>query len=209
MRCLSALIIVMTLCLSLSAQAHPHIFVATSLSIVTDDQGRAAGVEVQWSYDDLYSLLVLEDMELDSDYDGILTPDEQAKLAGFDMNWIEGYEGDLYATGPDGAIRLSAPEPLDTRFADGKITTRHLRWFDRPQARLVLKAYDPTFYTAYDMTGGVNAPKECQTALTVADEDAAFALVDSMMKQGDYSEDDYPEVGEAFADTITVTCLGD
>ncbi len=206
MRYLLAPICSLALCVPLPAFAHPHIFVATSLTILTDDRGHATGVEVQWSYDDLYSLLVLEDMELDGDYDGILTPEEQARLTGFDMHWVEGYEGDLYASGPDGPVRLSAPEPLDTRFADGKIITRHIRRFDQPQSQLVLKAYDPTFYTAYDLTGGVKTPDACRTALTVADENAAFALVETKLKEGNYSEDDYPEVGEAFADTVTVTC---
>ena len=191
------------------ALAHPHIFVDTGLRILGDEQGLAIGVEVTWAYDDLYSLLVLEDMELDGDYDGILTPAELAKLDKFDMNWVEGYEGDLYVRGAEGKIPLGGPKPVDTRFEAGKIITRHIRYFPKPQKAIELRAYDPTFYTAYDLSGGIVAPEGCTVLRHEADLDAAYARVEALMKETDYAEDDYPEVGDAFADTVAVTCAGD
>lgn len=190
------------------AQAHPHIFVETALRIVTDASGRATAIEVSWTYDDLYSLLVLEDMDLDSDYDGLLTEGEVSRLQGFDMQWVSGYAGDLYAQGPEGDIALGAPQPVETVLAQGRITSRHVRALAAPQTDLVLKAYDPTFYTAYDLTGGVQVPAGCVSTLRAADTDAAYARVETLMKEGNYADDDYPEVGEAFADTVQVTCNG-
>ena len=93
------------------AGAHPHIFVDTGLTFVTDDAGRLTGVEVLWSYDELYSLLILEDMSLDPDYDGVLTEAELAQLQGFDMQWMEGYAGDLYLTVAGQPVPLGPPEP--------------------------------------------------------------------------------------------------
>lgn len=189
--------------------AHPHIFVDTSLRIVTDENGHAIGVEVTWAYDELYSLLVLEDMGLDSDYDGVLTPAELARLDGFDMKWVQGFEGDLYARGSDGPISLVAPKSLSTRFEAGKIITRHLRPFPSAQKTFELRAYDPTFYTAYDLSaGGVSAPSGCAIDRQVADLDAAYAKVEKLMSEDDYAEDDYPKVGDAFADKVIVTCTG-
>ena len=69
------------------AAAHPHIFVDTGLRLATDEGGRLSGVEVAWEYDELYSLLVLEDMELDDDYDGKLKPEEMARLAPEPSSW--------------------------------------------------------------------------------------------------------------------------
>jgi ABC-type uncharacterized transport system substrate-binding protein len=203
---LRPLLLSVALCLPQMAQAHPHIFVDTTLRVLTDDQGRAIGVEVTWAYDELYSLLILEDMELDSDYDGILTGEELARLHKFDMNWDAGFAGDLYATGGAGALALGAPQPVETRFENAKIVTRHIRSFAQPQQGVVLRAYDPTFYTAYDLTGGVHAPEGCTVHRQAADLDAAYDKVAKMMDQNDYADDDYPAVGDAFADTVTVTC---
>ena len=186
--------------------AHPHIFVDTALQVVTDDSGRIVGVEITWTYDELFSLLVLEDMELDSDYDGELTEAELQQLQGFDMNWIEGYPGDLYALRDGTLLQLGPPQPRGTEFAGGKITSRHFRTIDQPGTFVTLRAYDPTFYTAYDLTGGVHAPDGCNVAIDKPDLDAAYAQVEEKLKDMPPDPDDYPEVGDLFADTVRVTC---
>lgn len=187
--------------------AHPHIFVDTGLKLIADDAGRIIGVDVTWRYDPLYSLLVLEDMELDSDFDGMLTADEQDALTGFDLKWDAGFEGDLYASGPEGRLALGAPEGRGTRLMGEQITSRHFRAFDRPVSQVSLKAYDPGFYTAYDLTIGIDLPEGCKAVVRKADTDAAYARVSALL--GDAVDDldaDYPEVGEAFADEVIVTC---
>ena len=55
-------------------------------------------MRVTWAYDEFYSLLVLEDMRLDQDADGVLTEAEEQFLSGFDAQWVEGYNGDLVMT---------------------------------------------------------------------------------------------------------------
>ena len=186
--------------------AHPHVFVDTALHVMTDDAGHITGVEVHWSYDELYSLLVLEDMELDGDYDGKLTEAELQALDGFDMQWIEGFEGDLYARNGAAPVALGAPQGRGTSFENGKITTRHFRAIEGGGDELILRAYDPTFYTAYDLTGGVHAPEGCEVRIDRPDMDAAYAAVDEALKDMPPDPDDDPEVGDLFADTVRVTC---
>ena len=73
----------LALCLTLFASplaAHPHIFVNTGLSFVLDGENRLTHVQVTWEYDELYSLLVTEDMGVDSDYDGVLNAEDIAVL---------------------------------------------------------------------------------------------------------------------------------
>ncbi len=195
------------------AVAHPHIYVETGLRVVTGEGGRIEGVEVTWRYDEFYSLLVLEDMELDGDYDGRLTAEELARLDGFDMQWVEGYEGDLYASEAGDKLSLGKPEPRGTEFADGKITTRHYRAVDfggHPDGGpVVLKAYDPGFYTAYDLNLGVDVPKGCEVAIHRADiGEAQKKLLDELAQIPADEDSDYPEVGETFADAVEVTCAG-
>jgi ABC-type uncharacterized transport system substrate-binding protein len=164
---------------------------------------------VHWSYDELYSLLVLEDMELDDDYDGVLTEAEVQALHGFDMNWVEGFAGDLYATRGGDALQLGPPQPRATSFDNGKITTRHFRALsDGATQRVTLRAYDPSFYTAYDLTGGVHAPAGCTVTIEKPDLDAAYAKVEKKLEGMPPDPEDYPAVGDLFADTVVVTCGG-
>lgn len=190
------------------AAAHPHIFVDTGLRLATDEGGRLSGVEVAWEYDELYSLLVLEDMELDDDYDGKLKPEEMARLDGFDQHWVEGYAGDLYLSGEGGTVRLGPPENRGTSFENGRITTRHFRAIEGAgTGPWEIRAYDPTFYTAYDLTRGIATPAGCEARVVAADLDAAqLALQAELAKIPADAESDYPEVGEIFADRIVVTC---
>ncbi|GGL92351.1 polyphosphate kinase [Pseudooceanicola nanhaiensis] len=193
--------------LPLGAQAHPHIFVDTALALVTDAAGRPAGVEVTWRYDEFYSLLIFEDMGLDGDYDGTLTEAELARLTGFDMQWVDGYAGDLYVSAASGPVTLGPPEPRGTAVSGGRIETRHFRPFaEAAPPDLVLRAYDPTYYTAYDLTGGVTAPEGCAAVIEDPDLEAARKRVEEELDGRPPTIDDFPEVGEAFAQTVTIHC---
>lgn len=203
------LVIALLVCLSATPlAAHPHIFVATGLRLVLDEAGNMAGIEVAWQYDELYSLLVLEDMEMDGDYDGVLTPGELARLDGFDMHWVEGYAGDLYLGAGGAPVALGPPERRGTTFDAGRITSRHFRPIAGGKARaLAIRVYDPTFYTQYDLGLGIDLPTGCTAVVAPADIGAAQqALLDELAKLPMDAESDYPEVGAQFADRIEVTC---
>ena len=72
----------------------------------------------------------------------------------------------------------------------------------------MVKAYDPTFYTAYNLDGGVSVDGPCAVEVLPADLDAAFTQVEELLYARPSSdfEEDYPAVGESFADTVTVKC---
>jgi len=195
------------------AGAHPHVFIDTGLKLVFDDQGRLSAVDVTWAYDPLYSLLLLEDMQLDPDLDGVLEPDELEQLEGFDMNWVEGYEGDLYLQA-GGAVALTAPEPLETRVEKEQIVTVHRRALVEPLAvsePIVIQAYDPSYYTAYAVTLDVETEgrENCETSLQPANIAAASDLLEELLFTVPQAQldDEFPAVGEHFADTVTLTCV--
>lgn len=190
------------------AAAHPHVFVDTALRVVVDDAGNLEGVEISWTYDDFYSLLLLSDLGLDNDGDGRLRKDELARLDGFDMNWIEGYQGDTHATRNGAPVALGPPQPRGVSVKRGLITSTHFRAATGSAEGLVVKAYDPTFYTAYSLEGTVEVEGPCTAQVLPADLDAAYSLVEELLyaTPAADAEESYPEVGEAFADTVTVTC---
>lgn len=191
-----------------AALAHPHVFVDTQLRLQINEAGIFEGIEVKWTYDDFYSMLLLADMGLDRDGDGRLVQGETILLDGFDRQWIEGYQGDTYVTRDGVPVALGPPEGRGTTVENGLITTTHFRAASGPADGLVIKAFDPTFYTAYSLVGPVDTGAFCEAAILPADLDAAYTLVEELLYATPSSdaEQDYPEVGEAFADTVRLTC---
>lgn len=78
--------------------AHPHIFVEAELDVIFDAENSPEALRISWHCDPLFSTLLVSDMGLGDDYDGILSPDEVVELQGFDMNWRDGYHGDTLVT---------------------------------------------------------------------------------------------------------------
>ena len=189
-------------------QAHPHVFIDTGLHAVVDTDGTFKGLEVRWAYDDFYSLLIFADMGLDPDGNGVLTPEEINQLDGFDLQWIEGYEGDSYATSNGAPIALGPPQSRGVTVENGRIITTHFRAADAPAAGLQIKAFDPTFYTAYALVGQVLVDGPCTSHIEPADLDAAYTRLEELLYATPEAEatDYYPEVGESFADTVMLSC---
>ncbi|MBD3665788.1 DUF1007 family protein [Sulfitobacter aestuariivivens] len=196
--------------------AHPHIFIDTGLEVIVDEEGHVTYVKVTWTYDALYSLLVTEDKGMDLDGDGALSPEEEDALAGFDMAWIPGFNGDLVAHLDDAPLALGGPEAATAEMIDGRIITTHMRAVAGTpalgDATLSLKPYDETFYTAYDVTGtiAVTGLDGCDIRKVEPDVDAELAnlqyLLGKLSQDQDAIEMGFPEVGESFATDVQVTC---
>lgn len=76
MRCLRPVLLSLLSILALAgAEAHPHVFIDTGLTFRFDGEGRLGAVSVVWAFDDFSSMLMVEDMEMDQDGDGVLTDD--------------------------------------------------------------------------------------------------------------------------------------
>lgn len=202
-------------CLPFSAAAHPHVFIDTGLEFIVDDAGNLTHVKVTWAYDEFYSLLVLEDMKLDQDGDGVLTAAEEQVLSGFDAQWVEGYNGDLVIRAGDQPVALSGPLEPHATTEDGRIVTSHLRKVEGSPVsaqNLSAKPFDETFYTAYEVTRPVtiSGPDNCQTERFEPDVDKELAQMQAFLltldADYDLEENDIPLVGERFATEIRVSC---
>jgi ABC-type uncharacterized transport system substrate-binding protein len=197
------------------AMTHPHVWIDTRIEVILNDRNEATALRISWTYDELYSLYVVGDMGLDPDWDGILTPEEEARLSGFDMNWDPDFPGDTYALLGDTSLGLSRPQDWSASYADGRITTTHLRTFADPvpvgSVPLVVQAYDPGFYTAYSIPfpASVTGGKGCGAQTFVPDLDAAQQQLLAALSE--YTPDvdleaEFPAVGANFAEEVRVTC---
>ncbi|WP_170604647.1 DUF1007 family protein [Ruegeria arenilitoris] len=209
------LAITLTFCLPVPAMAHPHVFIDTGLEFIVDETGALTHVRVTWAYDEFYSLLVLEDLKLDQDADGVLSKDEEKFLAGFDAQWVEGYNGDLVVRSAGQPVLLSGPQQATATTEDGRIVTTHLRTVESgriPANSLSAKAFDETYYTAYEVTRPVviSGPVSCAIERIEPDIDGQLAQMQAFLKtlDADYDleENEIPLIGENFATEIFVSC---
>ncbi len=201
--------------------AHPHIWVDAGLEVYFDDQGRLAALRITWVYDEFFSMLMLSDLELDSGFSGELTPEDHEALQGFDMNWIEGYHGDVFVTLDGEALDLTGPLEWTSELIDDQLVSTHLRALEErvtlDGAELRIEVYDPTYYTSYRIVGTptVQGRADCRVRIFEPDWDAADAQLQAALDEmlGDGMDEfeieaDFPAVGRLFADEARITCAG-
>ncbi len=213
MRTLAAIALI---CTATAPQAHPHIFIDAGLTAMVDEAGTLQAVKVTWAYDAFYSLLITEDYGLDPDGDAVLTPQEEAQLRGFDMQWIEGFDGDLVARMDGARLELSRPRDFTLTMREGRIVTTHIRDVAGTPAMggstLSMKPFDPTYYSSYDVTLNVTVEgfDGCMISRHQPDLDAGMKQMQSALsklgRDQDAIEAGFPEVGEAFATEVEMTC---
>lgn len=204
------------------AVAHPHVFIDAAVSLHYDAQGRLVAVDVGWLYDDLYSLLVVEDLGLDPDGDGVLTPDETARLQGFDAGWDDDFAGDLYVLPAEGAAPVALARPVDFRasYRDGRILSTHRRVLETPldgAAGAVVQVYDPSFYVDYTVAPRVTirGRDDCRAVVYEPAPDAASVAYEMALAAAleetpgaDPFEITTINIGAAGADEVRVSCGG-
>lgn len=197
--------------------AHPHLFIDAGIEMMFDDEQRLAALRVVWVYDAFYSMMTLSDLELDSGFSGELTDAEKAALQGFDMQWMDGFDGDIVVHLDDAVHELEGPAEWTADYVDGRIVTSHLRLLTErvavsPEAALRIQVYDPTYYTAYTIVGTPQSTgrDDCAARIFTPDWEAAdaqlMAVLSELAGEGVDAEVDFPAVGEMFSEEIRVTC---
>lgn len=205
--------------LPFAAAAHPHVYIDAALDLIYDEQGRLTGVKVGWSYDELYSLLIVEDLALDPDGDSVLTPDERATLQGFDADWEPGFDGRLYLHVGGQPVALAPPQDFDADYRDGRVISHHLRPLAQPlpgDASLQVQVYDPEFYVDFSMPDApaITGRDDCRATLVAGDADAAPDAYRRAVEVALETADDpsitdevlVVDIGAAGADTVHVQC---
>lgn len=201
-----------------AAQAHPHVFIDASHELLFDGQGRLTAVRSTWKYDEMFTLLMVEDGDYDKNGNGQIDADEMDGFRLWDANWPADYEGDMVLTvpdRPDAPIALGPPHDWAADWQDGRAVSIHTRSLETPldmSGGLLLRAYEPDYFAAYtivappEMTGR----DDCTAQVISGDENAVpddIAEKISNLDMGLRPEDvGLPQVGALYSDAVRVTC---
>jgi len=211
------LLITAALCVATTAQAHPHIFVEAQVEVVMDSAGGMIGVRLIWDYDDFFGFLLTTDLGIDTDGDMVLTAEEAAMLEAQVLDWPADFSGDLSVTQNGQVLALGPREQASAELRNGRVRETHFRPLATPAdaaTPVLVQVYDPFYYVAYEIVGdiGLTGGDGCVAQYQKADLNAAYSLVDELLygrPASDVGPDEqFPEVGVAFADTVTVSCNG-
>ncbi|WP_172294489.1 DUF1007 family protein [Pseudoruegeria sp. HB172150] len=213
----ACLIAVASAVVPFGASAHPHIFIDTAFRFVFDEAGLLTAVAIDWTYDDFYSLLMIEENELDSDGDGTPEQDRLDAFAGHDVDWEAGYPGDFTVEWKGEAVPLSGPIEHEAHYDNGRITTSHTRMlspaFDPKADSVVARSYDPTYFVAYEVPTepGIVGRDDCRIVRDAADKAKAQQEYGDQLAAIDVTGDPFevvevPDIGVLFADAFTLLC---
>ena len=211
------LLLASALSIATTADAHPHIFVEAQVEVVMDANGAMTGVRLIWDYDDFFGFLLTTDLGIDPDGDMILTPEEAALLEAQVLDWPADFAGDLTVTQNGQVLALGPREQASAELREGLVRETHFRPLAipaDPTSPISVQVYDPYYYVAYEIVGeiGLIGGPGCTAQYQKADLNAANSLVDELLDGRPASDvgpdEEFPEVGVAFADTVIVLCNG-
>jgi len=139
------------LCVPTVAAAHPHVFVQAQVTLLFEAD-RPVGVQVDWVYDEFFSLLLTSDLGIDLDGDMRLSADEEVILAEAVTTWPQGFEGDLEVRQNGEVIPLGAKLGHTMSFEDGIVRETHVRVLPPMDSMsFEVQVFDPYYYVAYDL----------------------------------------------------------
>ena len=203
-------IVVTALCfaVSMSAQAHPHVWVTMKTELVYAPDGKITGVRQAWSFDDMYSSFALQGVS--SDRVGYYTREELAPLAKENVESLK--EHDYYISVIADGIKTPLHDQLaDYRFEfkDGVLTLHFMLPFTQPvkAKQLKIEIYDHSGFVsfAFDQQAPVRLTGAPQCKLNFAmpgetnsTDGKALGRVSAGNKVMAW--------GEQFANKILVTC---
>ncbi|MBE7732395.1 HoxN/HupN/NixA family nickel/cobalt transporter [Devosia faecipullorum] len=128
------------------ATAHPHIFIDAQVGVSLDEQGRVTTLSHSWTFDTAFSVWMVQG--LDSDGNGVVTPEEMQELA--DENTLSLADFGFYTVAGDNmAFRAMGDQRM--RYENNRVTLDFSIAALEPQAveeRFELGVYDAEYYVA-------------------------------------------------------------
>jgi len=150
------------------AAAHPHVWV-TVKSTVLYDGGRIIGLRHAWTFDDAYTEMAIEGLDVNND--GVYSREELAELAKVNIDGLKEFGYFTYPKLGDAPIAQKEPTDYYLDYKDKLLTLHFTLPFEQPVLAdakgFNFSVFDESFFIAFDfgkdhpVVLGSGAPKSC------------------------------------------------
>lgn len=196
------------LAMPLPAWAHPHAWIDLRSQVLLDDQGRVAGLRLEWMFDDYYTVAIADEVDVSQAND-----ERWTEIAGRNLDNLASYDY-FTAIKVDGeAVPLGEVRTYEGGLRDGRMWMRFevpLRQPVDPSAHEVaFGVFDPTYYieivhleddiVTFEGAGAERCLAEIVQPQPTFEQVSLASALDKDETAGD-------GLGELFAETVILHC---
>jgi ABC-type uncharacterized transport system substrate-binding protein len=204
-------------CLSGSkAQAHPHVWIEMQSDVVFTEDGLIKGVDLEWTFDDAYTQMALDGLDLDGD--GTYSQAELAPLTKENIASLKDYEYFTVMRANGEQQKIGEVTNFGQIWSNNKLTL-HLQVplekpIDPKKDEFVFKIYDPEFFIAIDYVKDDpvdvvgKLPESCKLVVKPVPTDAELDQTRTMLseKGKDWKPEVSEDFGALFAQAVSIAC---
>ena len=193
-----------------TAQAHPHVWVTMSSTLIYAADGSVTGVRHAWTFDDMFSTFATQGLE--SKQKGVFTREELQPLAEVNVTSLKEYEYFNYAKANGKKALFIDPVDYYLEHKDSLLTLHFTLPLKTPikAQSLDLEVFDPAYFVDFafaeknpvELKG---APASCKVNLGKPQE-MTKELADRLSKIAPNEQIPENTFGAQFANKIWVTC---
>jgi ABC-type uncharacterized transport system substrate-binding protein len=207
----------MTACFAGSeVQAHPHVWIEMQSDVVFTDDGMIKGVDLEWTFDDGYTQMALDGLDVDGD--GLYSQDELAPLTKENIESLKDYEYFTVMRANGEQQKISKVTDFGQIWSNNKLTLHFQVPLEKPvdprKNEFMVKVYDPEFFIAIDyvtenpvdVVGKI--PESCKLVVKPVPTDAELDQTRTMLatKGKDWKPEVSEDFGAMFAQAVSIAC---
>ncbi len=198
------------------AFAHPHVWIEMRSSVVFTDNGLIKGVDLEWTFDDGYTQMALEGLDVDGD--GTYSQSELAPLTRENIASLKDYEYFTVMRANGEQQKIGEVKDFGQIWSNNKLTL-HLQVplenpMDPKKAEFMFKVYDPEFFIAIDYVKDDpvdvvgKMPEPCTLVVKPVPTDAELEQTRTMLstKGKDWKPETNEDFGALFAQAVLIAC---
>lgn len=193
-----------------TAQAHPHVWVTMTSTVLYAPDGTVTGVRHAWTFDDMFSTFAVQG--LDSKQKGVFTREELQPLAEVNVTSLKEFEYFSYAKANGKKTLFTDPIDYHLEHKDSILTLHFTLPLKTPMKAkdLELEVFDPAYFIDFsfaekDAVALKGAPAACKGGL-VRQQDMPKELQQRLSQIGPNERIPENTFGSQFATKIVVKC---